>query len=331
MAPKWAPSRFDRAVHAIQTANVPVSDTHKLLLYGLFKQSTVGPAGEEGPSSFLQPVAAAKWEAWSRVSGLTTEEAMERYAALVEQLLGPPPPTATSDELDFGSLPSIAGSIKHLISLDWLICGSPRKPPEVEDPLPDAASTSGEPPKLSPVEQLKAQAAGLATAKRKVQAAQLANTYACACTYAYAYAYVYTHAHTYMQVQAAQLATLGHDANDAGDYNSAYEHFIQAAEVYIRVAPRYPRQREALILDALSCVHMALLCAQLDPLAAYVISAANMLLKFGQPFQAVPLYRRALKLPLTPAQAALINKKVAMASEMCTGWLASWLADWLAG
>jgi len=253
MAPKWAPSRFDRAVHAIQTANVPVSDTHKLLLYGLFKQSTVGPAGEEGPSSFLQPVAAAKWEAWSRVSGLTTEEAMERYAALVEQLLGPPPPTATSDELDFGSLPSIAGSIKHLISLDWLICGSPRKPPEVEDPLPDAASTSGEPPKLSPVEQLKAQAAGLATAKRKVQ--------------------------------AAQLATLGHDANDAGDYNSAYEHFIQAAE--------------------------------LDPLAAYVISAANMLLKFGQPFQAVPLYRRALKLPLTPAQAALINKKVAVASEMC--------------
>ncbi|XP_031482130.1 acyl-CoA-binding protein [Nymphaea colorata] len=62
------------------------TDQSKLILYGLYKQATVGPVNTSRPGIFnLRD--RAKWDAWKAVEGKSKEEAMTDYITKVKQLL----------------------------------------------------------------------------------------------------------------------------------------------------------------------------------------------------------------------------------------------------
>ncbi|KAF9624969.1 hypothetical protein IFM89_016601 [Coptis chinensis] len=74
--------------HAEKAKSLPESTTNesKLILYGLFKQATVGPVNTSRPGIFNMRDR-AKWDAWKAVEGKSKEEAMNDYITKVKQLL----------------------------------------------------------------------------------------------------------------------------------------------------------------------------------------------------------------------------------------------------
>ncbi|KUF98478.1 hypothetical protein AM588_10011633 [Phytophthora nicotianae] len=70
---------FERAAAELKAAIVAVSDTHKLQLYGLFKQATVGDCSVAAPSAF-RPVERAKWnEAPSLIKRFASSDFVEYF------------------------------------------------------------------------------------------------------------------------------------------------------------------------------------------------------------------------------------------------------------
>jgi len=82
------PSLQDRFAQAQQDVNSlserPDNDTMPKL-YALFKQATEGDATGEWPGGF-DFVARAKFDAWSKIKGTSTEDAMQQYIDLVASL-----------------------------------------------------------------------------------------------------------------------------------------------------------------------------------------------------------------------------------------------------
>ncbi|KAF3447873.1 hypothetical protein FNV43_RR08579 [Rhamnella rubrinervis] len=74
--------------HAEKAKTLPESTTNenKLILYGLYKQATVGPVNTARPGMFNLREK-AKWDAWKAVEGKSKEEAMNDYITKVKQLL----------------------------------------------------------------------------------------------------------------------------------------------------------------------------------------------------------------------------------------------------
>ncbi|KAL6547695.1 Acyl-CoA-binding domain-containing protein 2 [Orobanche hederae] len=64
-------------------------DKDKLVLYGLYKQVTVGSVKTSRPGIFNLKDR-AKWDAWKAVEGKSKEEAMHDYIIKVKQLLEEP-------------------------------------------------------------------------------------------------------------------------------------------------------------------------------------------------------------------------------------------------
>lgn len=58
-----------------------------LQLYGLFKQATLGDVSGDEPGMF-DFVGRAKYDAWATRRGMTRDEAMKAYVALVNTLAG---------------------------------------------------------------------------------------------------------------------------------------------------------------------------------------------------------------------------------------------------
>ncbi|OEL16727.1 Acyl-CoA-binding protein, partial [Dichanthelium oligosanthes] len=73
--------------HAEKAKTLPESTTNenKLILYGLYKQATVGKVNTDRPGVF-SPRERAKWDAWKAVEGKSKEEAMSDYITKVKQL-----------------------------------------------------------------------------------------------------------------------------------------------------------------------------------------------------------------------------------------------------
>ncbi|KAB2626205.1 acyl-CoA-binding protein [Pyrus ussuriensis x Pyrus communis] len=74
--------------HAEKAKTLPESTTNenKLILYGLYKQATVGAVNTSRPGIFNMRDR-AKWDAWKAVEGKSKEEAMGDYITKVKQLL----------------------------------------------------------------------------------------------------------------------------------------------------------------------------------------------------------------------------------------------------
>jgi acyl-CoA-binding protein len=58
-----------------------------LQIYALFKQATVGDVNTKRPG-MTDFVGRAKWDAWEKLKGASTEEAMQAYIDLINQLKG---------------------------------------------------------------------------------------------------------------------------------------------------------------------------------------------------------------------------------------------------
>ena len=79
-------AKFDATVDQVQngTAKKKPSQEVKLEFYSLFKQATEGDVATKKPSIF-DIVAFAKWTAWNKLRGLSSDQAMEKYIAIVEE------------------------------------------------------------------------------------------------------------------------------------------------------------------------------------------------------------------------------------------------------
>lgn len=63
-----------------------ISNTEKLILYSLYKQSMEGDAPKQSPGFTAGIVEKAKYSAWNRVRGMTATQAMVHYIEAVQQL-----------------------------------------------------------------------------------------------------------------------------------------------------------------------------------------------------------------------------------------------------
>lgn len=61
------------------------SNDDLLKLYSLFKQATAGDVSGDEPGMF-DFVAKAKYEAWKKLQGMTSDDAMQQYVSTVEAL-----------------------------------------------------------------------------------------------------------------------------------------------------------------------------------------------------------------------------------------------------
>lgn len=77
--------QFDSAVQYVQTAegDFKPSNDLKLQFYGLYKQATEGDVKGKKPG-MLDQVGRAKYSAWEKLKGTSSEDAMQQYVDLLE-------------------------------------------------------------------------------------------------------------------------------------------------------------------------------------------------------------------------------------------------------
>lgn len=80
-------TQFEQASKAVKDLPSRPGDDDMLALYALFKQSTAGDVSGDRPG-FLDFVGGAKYDAWSKLAGLSSEDAMQKYVAKVAELGG---------------------------------------------------------------------------------------------------------------------------------------------------------------------------------------------------------------------------------------------------
>ncbi|UXY16318.1 acyl-CoA-binding protein [Chitiniphilus purpureus] len=78
-------TRFKTAQEEVLTLDEAPDVQTKLKLYGLYKQGTEGDVSGERPGA-INFVGQAKYDAWAKLKGLSSEAAQQQYVALVEQL-----------------------------------------------------------------------------------------------------------------------------------------------------------------------------------------------------------------------------------------------------
>ena len=79
--------QFDAAAEAVKTVEERPDNDTMLRLYSLYKQATEGDVKGDKPG-FFDFVGTAKYEAWSKLKGTSTDEAMKKYIATVKRLTG---------------------------------------------------------------------------------------------------------------------------------------------------------------------------------------------------------------------------------------------------
>ncbi|KPQ26796.1 MAG: Acyl-CoA-binding protein [Marinobacter excellens HL-55] len=80
-------AKFDDAVNYIQTAegDFKPSNELKLEFYGLYKQATDGDVSGKRPG-MMDFVGRAKYDAWEKFKGTSSEEAMQKYIDKLDSL-----------------------------------------------------------------------------------------------------------------------------------------------------------------------------------------------------------------------------------------------------
>ena len=82
---------FNNASQAVLKLTKIPTDEEKLVLYGFFKQATIGDINIPQPSllgsniNYLKDT--SKWNAWNKNKGLSKQNAMIRYIKFVSELL----------------------------------------------------------------------------------------------------------------------------------------------------------------------------------------------------------------------------------------------------
>ena len=76
---------FEAASKAVTKANKDPGNDLKLKLYAHYKQATEGDVKGDRPG-FLDFVGGAKYDAWSKLKGMSEDAAMKAYIKLVERV-----------------------------------------------------------------------------------------------------------------------------------------------------------------------------------------------------------------------------------------------------
>ncbi|MDX1756892.1 MAG: acyl-CoA-binding protein [Marinobacter sp.] len=80
-------AQFEEAVNYIQTGegDAQPSNELKLEFYALYKQATEGDVSGKRPG-MMDFVGRAKYDAWEKLKGTSTDEAMQKYIDRLEEL-----------------------------------------------------------------------------------------------------------------------------------------------------------------------------------------------------------------------------------------------------
>ncbi|MBL0308326.1 MAG: acyl-CoA-binding protein [Bacteroidetes bacterium] len=79
--------QFQSAQERVKSLTQKPANDELLELYALYKQATEGDNTGEEPNAF-DFKAKFKWNTWNSKKGLSSEDAMQQYVALVETLIG---------------------------------------------------------------------------------------------------------------------------------------------------------------------------------------------------------------------------------------------------
>jgi len=77
---------FAASAEKVKTLKSSPSDDDLKILYGLYKQATVGDVNTERPG-MLDFKGKAKWDAWSANKGMSQDDAKTAYVKKVEELV----------------------------------------------------------------------------------------------------------------------------------------------------------------------------------------------------------------------------------------------------
>lgn len=78
-------AKFEKAVADSKKLSERPDNATLLQLYALYKQGTDGDNETKKPG-MMDMVGRAKWDAWNEVKGKSTDEAMQEYIDLIEDL-----------------------------------------------------------------------------------------------------------------------------------------------------------------------------------------------------------------------------------------------------
>ena len=76
---------FDKAMAESKNLSERPDNATLLRIYALYKQGSSGDNTEKKPG-FSDMVARAKWDAWTRLKGTSTDDAMQQYIDLITEL-----------------------------------------------------------------------------------------------------------------------------------------------------------------------------------------------------------------------------------------------------
>ena len=79
-------SKFDKVSKLVLTLKTEPSTAEKLILYGLYKQVTVGDINISKPWA-IQVEASSKYDAWCKNKGLSKAKAIEKYVLHAVELI----------------------------------------------------------------------------------------------------------------------------------------------------------------------------------------------------------------------------------------------------
>lgn len=80
-------SSFEQAQKDVKTLTERPSNEDMLALYAHFKQASDGDVSGKRPG-MLDMVGRAKYDAWAKLKGMSADDAMQKYVAKVNELLG---------------------------------------------------------------------------------------------------------------------------------------------------------------------------------------------------------------------------------------------------
>lgn len=78
---------FNLACKNVKYLNNTPDNDQLLMLYGLYKQSTIGNCNENKPTSFFDLKASKKWDAWNNLKDLNQNKAKISYINFVKTLI----------------------------------------------------------------------------------------------------------------------------------------------------------------------------------------------------------------------------------------------------
>jgi|GEM_PF-75928 acyl-CoA-binding protein len=80
-------AQFEAAAARVKLLNKKPDDDTMLRLYSLYKQATDGDVSGNRPG-FFDFVGGAKYDAWTKLKGTSSDDAIKKYIALVDKLAG---------------------------------------------------------------------------------------------------------------------------------------------------------------------------------------------------------------------------------------------------